>query len=121
MQLLSRNICRIGIPLVFWTVFGVYPAIAQDTADDPSFPTADSIVRRIYMEGMHHSQVEALAQALMDSIGPRLTGSPADRAATDGLVRTYPAWGVPVHNEQYGTWRSWPRGPSRIELLTPRV
>lgn len=58
-------------------------------------PAGDAIVQQIYDEGMHHSQAASLAQVLMDSIGPRLTGSPANRAANDWLVRTYSAWGCP--------------------------
>ncbi len=57
----------------------------------------------------------------MDSIGPRLTGSPANRAANDWLLRTYKAWGVDAKNEQYGTWRDWTRGPSGLELVAPRA
>jgi hypothetical protein len=90
-------------------------AVAQDN------PAGDPVVQRIYDEGMHRSQAAKLAQVLMDSIGPRLTGSPANRAANDWLVRTYKAWGVDVKNEQYGTWRDWTRGSSGIELVTPRA
>ena len=57
----------------------------------------------------------------MDSIGPRLTGSPANRAANDWLLRTYQAWGVDAKNEQYGTWRDWTRGPSGVQLVSPRT
>src|SRR5580692_13009088 len=84
-------------------------------------PAGDAIVQQIYDEGMHHSQAASLAQVLMDSIGPRLTGSPANRAANDWLVRTYTAWGIPAHNEQYGTWRDWTRGPSQVTLIAPRA
>jgi hypothetical protein len=90
-------------------------AVAQDN------PTGDPIVQRIYDEGMRRSQAAKLAQVLMDSIGPRLTGSPANRAANDRLVRTYAAWGVPAKNEQYGTWRDWTRGPSGLRLVSPRA
>jgi carboxypeptidase Q len=116
-----HNIFRTGVFIAIWTAICAQLTIAQSAPSDPSFPTADSIMRRIYMEGMHHSQAEVLAQVLMDSIGPRLTGSPANRAANDWLVRTYTAWGIPARNEQYGTWRDWTRGLSRIELLAPRV
>jgi carboxypeptidase Q len=93
------------------------PALDSLVRGDPS---GDAVVQRIYDEGMHHSQTASLAQVLMDSIGPRLTGSAANRAANDWLVRTYSAWGIPAHNEQYGTWRDWTRGPSEIQLVTPR-
>lgn len=89
-------------------------ATAQDN------PTGDPIVQRIYEEGMRHSQARGLAQVLMDSIGPRLTGSAANRSANDWLLRTYKAWGIDARNEQYGTWRDWTRGASGLTLESPR-
>ena len=91
------------------------PILAQDA------PTGDPVIQRIYQEGMQRSHASALAQVLMDSIGPRLTGSPQNRSANDWLVKTYASWGISAKNEQYGTWRDWKRGQSRIELLAPRV
>jgi carboxypeptidase Q len=99
--------------------FALFVPVARATAQD--IPTGDSTVARIYDEGMHRSQAARLAQVLMDSIGPRLTGSPANRAANDWLVRTYKSWGVDAKNEQYGTWRDWTRGASGITLVAPRV
>jgi hypothetical protein len=90
-------------------------ALAQDN------PTGDPIVQKIYDEGMHRSQASHLAQVLMDSIGPRLTGSPSNRAANEWLLRTYKTWGIDAKNEQYGTWRDWTRGPSSLQLVSPRV
>src|SRR5947209_19662440 len=89
--------------------------LAQDN------PTGDPVVQRIYDEGMRRSQASKLAQVLMDSIGPRLTGSPANRAANDWLRRTYKSWGIEAKNEKYGTWRDWTRGPSSITLVAPRT
>jgi carboxypeptidase Q len=91
------------------------PLAAQD------LPTGDTIIRKIYDEGMLRSSAYRFGQVLMDSIGPRLTGSPQNRAANDWVVRTYAAMGVSAKNEQYGTWRDWTRGLSRIELVTPRL
>jgi hypothetical protein len=84
-------------------------------------PTSDPVIKRIYQEGMQNSQAYRLAQVLMDSIGPRLTGSPANRSANDWLVKTYASWGISAKNEKYGTWRDWTRGQSRVELTQPRV
>jgi carboxypeptidase Q len=53
------------------------PILAQDA------PTGDPVIQRIYQEGMQRSHASALAQVLMDSIGPRLTGSPQNRSAND--------------------------------------
>jgi hypothetical protein len=91
------------------------PLAAQD------LPTGDTIIRKIYEEGMLRSRAWNYGQVLMDSIGPRLTGSPQNRMANDWVVKTYAAMGVSAKNEQYGTWRDWTRGLSRIELLAPRV
>ncbi|HQW66042.1 MAG TPA: M20/M25/M40 family metallo-hydrolase, partial [Gemmatimonadales bacterium] len=58
---------------------------------------------------------------LLDSIGPRLTGSPGYMAAADWAVKTYASWGIPAEKQQYGTWNSWRRGHSHVDLITPRV
>src|SRR3954454_10438198 len=110
-----RHTSLISIAAVIAALAPQRAATAQDN------PTGDPVVQRIYDEGMHRSQTSRLAQVLMDSIGPRLTGSPANRAANEWLLRTYKAWGVDVKNEQYGTWRDWTRGSSGIELVSPRA
>jgi|HubBroStandDraft_6_1064221.scaffolds.fasta_scaffold884861_1 carboxypeptidase Q len=83
MRILSHNVWRVAVLLALGSALSTHPAIAQSTSSDPSFPTADHVVQRIYQVGMQHSQAATLAQVLMDSIGPRLTGSPANRAAND--------------------------------------
>jgi len=91
------------------------PAAAQQYA------SPDPIIRAIWNEGMDNSQLPRLAQALLDSVGPRLTGTPGIRAGNDWLVKIYGSWGIPARNERYGTWPEWVRGTSHIDLLTPRV
>ncbi|MEO5511125.1 MAG: M28 family peptidase [Longimicrobiales bacterium] len=86
-----------------------------------TFPTNDPVLQRIWDIGMNNSQTERLAQALFDSIGPRLTGSPGQKAGNDWLVKMYDSWGIDAKNEKYGTWRGWRRGMSHIDLMTPRV
>jgi hypothetical protein len=70
---------------------------------------------------MDNSQLPQLAQTLLDSLGPRLTGTPGIKAANDWLLKTYASWGIPARNEQYGTWPEWVRGVSHVDLVTPRV
>jgi carboxypeptidase Q len=91
------------------------PASAQ------TFPTRDPVLERIWSIGMDSSHVEELASTLLDSLGPRLTGSPNAKSAQDWLVKTYAGWGIEAKNEQYGTWRSWRRGHSHVDLISPRV
>jgi carboxypeptidase Q len=86
-----------------------------------TFPSDDPVIRAIWEEGTARSQVEPLAQALMDSIGPRLTATPGQEAAQEWAVRKYGEWGIQASNDQYGTWRGWERGISHIHLMEPRV
>src|SRR3954464_206845 len=109
-----RKLCLISVATLVGALAPERAALGQDN------PTGDPVVQRIYDEGMRRSQAARLAQVLMDSIGPRLTGSPANRAANDLLVRTYKSWGIDVKNEQYGTWRDWTRGASGLDLVAPR-
>ena len=120
MNTCSRHRWRIAAALACSTGLYLSSASAQ-TAAEPNFPANDSVVRHIYLEGMQHSHAMALAQVLLDSIGPRLTGSPANRAANAWLVQTYTQWGIPARNEQYGTWRTWTRGVTHLDLVAPRV
>ncbi|MEP6692424.1 MAG: M28 family peptidase [Gemmatimonadaceae bacterium] len=96
-------------------------AVAGSSLGAQTFAVADPILQKIWTEGMQSSQMYSLAQALMDSIGPRLTGSPAIKSGNDWLVARYTSWGIDAKNEQYGTWKSWRRGVTHIDLLTPRV
>ncbi|HET7038563.1 MAG TPA: M20/M25/M40 family metallo-hydrolase [Gemmatimonadales bacterium] len=96
-------------------------ALHPPAAVSQSFPTADTVIRRIWREGMERSEAERLAQVLMDSIGPRLSGSPGFQAAGDWLVRTYERWGVTARQERYGTWRGWQPGPTHVDLTAPRA
>jgi len=96
-------------------------ALVAQTALAQSFPTNDSVLRRIWAIGMDSSQTYALAQALLDSVGPRLTGTPQQKAGVDWLVSRYRAFGIPARAERYGTWRGWRRGISHVDLIQPRV
>ena len=82
---------------------------------------ADQNLLRIERIASDSSQLEPLARALMDSIGPRMTGTPALDRGNDWLVRQYRSWGIEAKNEQTGTWRGWRRGHSHIDLIHPRV
>lgn len=98
-----------------------FALIVPDFVGAQDLPTGDTIIKKIYDEGMQRSQAYRYGQVLMDSIGPRLTGSPQNRMANDWVMKTYAAMGISAKNEQYGTWREWTRGLSRIELIAPRV
>jgi carboxypeptidase Q len=103
------------------TALAVLAAAVAAPAPAQTFPTADPVIKRMWAEGMAEgSQAERLAQVLLDSIGPRLTGSPGHRNAMDWALKMYAGWGITARREQYGTWRSWRRGRTHADLLTPR-
>ncbi len=102
-------------------LLAVFSLLAAPSAAAQSFPTSDPVLRRIWSAGMDSSHTMELSSILFDSLGPRLQGAPATRAAQDWLVRTYKSWGIDARNEQYGTWRGWRRGHSHVDLVTPRV
>lgn len=83
--------------------------------------TLSPVISRIRSVGIDSSQTERLAHSLLDSLGPRLTGTPDHKRANDWLVRTYRSWGIEARNEKVGTWRGWRRGHSHIDLISPRV
>ena len=84
-------------------------------------PSGDPVLQRIWAIGMDSSRTVELSAALLDSIGPRLAGSPGQRRAQDWLVQTYGSWGIDATNVRYGTWRGWRRGHSHVDLVSPRV
>jgi carboxypeptidase Q len=86
----------------------------------PTSPT-DSVILRIWEEGTQRSQVATLAQVLIDSVGARLTGSPEIETASRWVMSMYQRWGIPSRQHRYGTWPSWQRGHTHVDLIAPRI
>ena len=106
------------LPLATALLTAAAPLSAQHAT---RFPTNDPVIERLWRLGMDSSHVQKLAQTLFDSIGPRLTGGPGIRSASDWVINTYKSWGIDARRDQYGTWRGWRRGVSHIDLMSPRV
>jgi carboxypeptidase Q len=90
-------------------------ASAQRLAND------NPVLQSIWDEAMNNSDLERLGQALLDSIGPRLTASPGMERAQQWALAQFESWGIEARTEQYGTWEGWDRGISHIDLMAPRV
>jgi hypothetical protein len=102
--------------IMFLIVAGSRGAPAQ------TFPTDNPVIKRMWDEGMTtRSQAASLAQVLMDSIGPRLYGSPALESANEWVQSKYREWGVTVRQERIGTWAGWKRGYTHLDLVAPRI
>src|SRR5690349_21629987 len=118
----QRSMCRSGTmrnPLLTLAAIAALLAPATPT-DAQSADARDSVMARIRAEAEQRSRLYPLAQTLLDSIGPRLTGSIEQRRATDWVAATYRRWGIPVRAEQYGTWREWRREIAHVDLVAPR-
>jgi hypothetical protein len=110
---MRRPLVRLLLVLALWLPARV--AAAQ------TFTVADPVLERIWRLGMDSSHLARTAQVLLDSIGPRLTGSPGQKSAHDWLVQAYAGYGIGARNEPYGTWRGWRRGITHLDLVQPRV
>ena len=93
------------------------PAIAQAQ----TWRSADTVIKRMWQIGMEQSHAEKLSQVLMDSIGPRLSGSPGFQSAVDWLEKTYAGFGISARRERYGTWRGYRQGPVQLLMVGPRA
>lgn len=79
------------------------------------------VVAAIIKEATENSQLEKMAHELLDSIGPRLVGTPQMKQAHDWAVAKYNSWGIEARNEKWGEWRGWERGITHIDMISPRV
>ena len=84
----------------------LFTAALVPMAQAQTFATENPVLRRIWTLGMDSSQVYRLAQVLTDSIGPRLTGSPQQKAAHDWAVKQYQQWGITARHVPYCSWRA---------------
>jgi carboxypeptidase Q len=89
-------------------------------AEAQTFRSDDPVLRQMWELGMEQSQVEPLAQVLMDSIGPRLTGAPGYDHSAEWLHRVYGEWGIESWDDEYGTWRGWDHGLLHVDMIAPR-
>jgi len=106
---------------VFLAAVATTTTVAQGFPQPSGFAIEDPVLRRIWALETDSSQLPHLAQVLFDSLGPRLTASPGMTAAQNWLIASYTAWGIAARKEQYGTWRSWRRGKTHVDLVAPRM
>ena len=118
---------RKRLPTLMVALFAATAVAAPPLSAQPGggaalmWSTDDPVLQQIYNEAMENSHLERLGMQLLDSIGPRLTGSPGINRAHDWAARTLQGWGYEARNEQYGTWRAWDRGHTHIDLVAPRL
>ena len=99
----------------------ILPLLLAAPATAQAWQPRDPVLRAIHHEATERSQLEPLARALLDSIGPRLSGSPGQAAAHQWAVARFRDWGIAAEAERYGAWTGWERGPAHVDLVAPRA
>ena len=81
------------------------------------------MVGKIRQEAFHRSQVMDTFSYLTESIGPRLTNSPAMTRANGWTRQKFSEWGlVNVHDEAFDDFgRGWEFESASVEMLEPRL
>lgn len=79
-----------------------------------------SMMTRIRDEGLHHSEVMETLFHLTDVIGPRLTGSPQAKQASEWTRDQFAHWGlVNAHLEGFPFGRGWSFSSCQVRLTSP--
>ena len=95
-------------------LLGPSDAIAQEPVDLQA-------IERIKAEGLQRSQVLEIFGVLTDVFGPRLTATPAYKAAADWAARSLESWGMEnVHLESWEFGRGWTLDHFTLEMVEPR-
>ncbi len=102
--------------LVVLSVAAILPAWSQESIDL-------EMISRIRYEGFRNSKVMELASGLMDSIGPRLTGSPNAKRANEWTRDQLTSFGLAnAHLESWGPFgRGWSNEFVSARMLTPEI
>jgi hypothetical protein len=92
------------------------PNPTTQTADDP-------VIARIEQEGLKDSHVDQTLDYLCNVIGPRLTGSPGQRRASEWTCQTLAGWGLSnAHLEPWGPFgRGWALEQYSLQVVEPYV
>jgi carboxypeptidase Q len=84
-------------------------------------PVDLATIAKIKEEGLQRSQVLATFNMLTNVIGPRLTGTPAHKAAADWSRQQLEKWGLSnAHLDPFDFGRGWTLEKLTLELTAPR-
>ncbi len=77
-------------------------------------------MNRIRDEGLNRSQVMSTLEELVDRYGPRLTGSPTDKAAAEWAKAKLAGWGLEgAHLEGFAFGEGWSYSKSAVRIVAP--
>jgi hypothetical protein len=105
--------------ILLWALPTVFAQNRRQAA--PGRPSNDPVIRAIIQEETGNSQLQTLAHQLLDSIGPRLVGTPQMESARDWALSKYKSWGIHAEAQNWGVWRGWDRGITHVDMISPRA
>ena len=106
---------------VFLISAGILAGILGSAASTVQEPVDRDMADRIRREGLERSQVYAMFDHLVTNIGPRLTATPAYKAAAEWARARLSSWGLRdarLENWEFG--RGWTLEKFTIEMVEPR-
>jgi hypothetical protein len=81
-----------------------------------------AMIAKIREEGLNRSQVMDHISWLSDVYGPRLTGSPAIKQASDWTQKKFKEWGLAnIHEEQFPFGKGWSLVRFHAHMTEPQV
>ena len=106
--------------LAVCSIFLAAPALVL-VGQDRATNDASRVLADIRREGLERPQVMKAFDQFVTIIGPRLTGSPAHKAAADWAKSTLTSWGLSdTHLEPWQFGRGWALDRQVIEMIEPR-
>jgi len=105
--------------LVFLPSNFVIGALAQDGANEK---LDYAMIAKIREEGLNRSQVMEHISWLSDVYGPRLTGSPAIKQASDWAQARFKEWGLAnIREEQWPFGKGWSLERFSAHMIEPQI
>ena len=96
--------------------------VAAPRAQAPAEKLDAATIARIRDEGLHRSQVMDHISWLSDVYGPRLTGGPGIRQASEWALKTLAGWGLAnVHRETFPFGKGWSLVRFSAHLVEPQA
>src|SRR5690606_6557191 len=94
---------------------------ASSPAASAAEPVDADIVAAIIAEARERSEAAELFYTLTDTLGPRLSGSPAYDRAAEWAVERFEAWGLAdARLEPFEFGRGWTLDALTVEMIAPR-
>jgi carboxypeptidase Q len=104
----------LAAPFAIALTIAAFPAARQESSDTQT-------IERITREGTERSQVHRTFTHFVDTVGPRLTASPAYKAAAEWSRDQLSSWGLKdARLESWEFGRGWQLDQFTLEMVEPR-